>query len=83
MNKVLNGNKNLPAPSTVTYEEQSIDRPVEIVEASNNYFVTIGPKLAQKIKFEESDDQLKYIADKGSSTSTPRFEISKGYTRFH
>ena len=70
MNKVLNRNQNLPLPPSVTYEGQSIDRPVEILEAFNNNFVTMGPKLAERTKCEESDDQLKYIDYKGPFTSS-------------
>ena len=75
VNKVLNRNQNLPSPPSVTFEDQSIDRPVEIAEAFNNHFVTIGPKLAKRIKCEKSDDQLKYIDNRGPSPSTPKFEF--------
>ena len=64
-------------PLSVTYEGQNIDKSSESAEAFNNHFVTIGPRLAEKIECEESDDPLKYIDNKGSSADAPRFAFQK------
>ena len=77
VNKVLNKDHDSLSPLSVTYEGQSIDKSGEIAEAFNNHFVTIGPKLAEKIECEESDDPLKYIDNKGSSADAPRFAFQK------
>ena len=77
VNKVSNKDHESPSPLSVTYEGQSIDKSSEISEAFNNHFVTIGPKLAEKIECEESDDPLKYIDNEGSSADAPRFAFQK------
>ena len=77
VNKVLNKDHESPFLLSVTYEGQSINKSSEIAETFNNHFVTIGPKLAEKIECEESDDPLKYIDNKGSSADASRFAFQK------
>ena len=56
------------------YEGQSIEKQKGIAEAFNNHFITIGPKLAEKIETKASDNPLKYFTDEDAPTA-PNFEF--------
>ena len=74
INKVLNKSQCSTTPRSFKNEGQLIEKQKGIAEACNNNFTTIGPKLAEKIVTKESDNPLKYFADKDAST-TPNFEF--------
>ncbi len=42
----------------------------DMAEASNQHLVSVGPKLAEKIKTAPNDDHLKYIRSKDSASLT-------------
>ena len=56
------------------YDGQHIEKQKGIAEAFNNHFITIGPKLAEKIETKESDNLLKYFTNENAPTS-PNFEF--------
>ena len=74
INKVLNKSQCSTTPRSVMYEGQHIEKQKGIAEAFNNHFITIGPKLAEKIKTKESDNPLKYFANENAPTA-PNFEF--------
>ena len=53
--------------------------PSQISEAFNKHFTTVGPKLAEKIEIQPSDDPLKYLGDKTKGTKFKLQPVSVGY----
>ena len=74
INRVLNKSQCSTTPRSVMYEGQSIEKQKAIAEAFNNHFITIGPKLAEKIETKASDNPLKYFTDEDAPTA-PNFEF--------
>ena len=58
INKVLNKSLCSTTPRSVMYDGQYIENQKGIAEAFNNHFITIGPKLAEKIETKEADNPL-------------------------
>ena len=74
INKVLNKSLCSTTPRSVMYDCQHIENQKGIAETFNNHFITIGPKLAEKIETKESDNPLKYFTNENASTA-PNFEF--------
>ena len=74
INKVLNKSQCSTTPRVVMYDGQHIENQKGIAEAFNNYFITIGLKLAEKIETKESDNPLKYFTNENAPTA-PNFEF--------
>ena len=74
IDKVLNKSQCSTTPRSVMYESQHIEKQKGITEAFNNHFITIGPKLAEKIETEESDNPLKHFTN-GNAPTAPSFEF--------
>ena len=61
-------------PRSIMYDGQHIENQKGIAEALNNHFITIGPKLAEKIETKESDNPLRYFTNENAPTA-PSFEF--------
>ena len=68
INKVLHKNSNHTITQNFTFEGTELKSYSQISEAFNKHFITVGPKLAEKIKSQPSDDPLKYLRNKASGT---------------
>ena len=62
--KILNKDEAITFPSSVTFNSDHI-------QTSNDHFVTIGSKLANKTKSKAADDHLQYLHADVSSTVSP------------
>ena len=56
------------------YEGQHIEKQKGMAETFTNHFITICPKLADKIETKESDNPLKYFTNENAPTA-PNFEF--------
>ena len=74
INKVLNKSQCCKTPRSVMYEGQHIEKQKGMAETFTNHFITIGPKLAEKIETKESVDPLKYFTNENAPTG-PNFEF--------
>ena len=61
INKVLDKNVNTVSISSLEIDGKYLTRERDVVEAMNHHFVSVGPKLAEKITSKPGDDCLRYI----------------------
>ena len=57
-NKVLNRDTNSVGVSGLDIEGRTLTKEKDIAEALNQHFVTVGPKLAEKLESKNDDDPL-------------------------
>ena len=62
VNKVLDRNSSKVSVTCLNYEGKVSTNNSEIVNAFNKHFASVGPKLADEIKTESTDDR-RYSAD--------------------
>ena len=55
ISEVLDKNTNSDIPSSLEFEGKCLTRKPDTVEAFNHDFISIGPKLAQKIEVRNDD----------------------------
>ena len=58
VNKVLNRDTNSVGVSSLDIEGRTLTKEKDIAEALNQHFVTVGPKLAEKLESKNDDDLL-------------------------
>ena len=58
VNKVLNRDTNSVGVSSLDIEGRTLTKEKDIAEALNQHFVTVGPKLAEKLESKNDDDPL-------------------------
>ena len=58
VNKVLNRDTNSVGVSSIDTEGRTLTKEKDIAEALNQHFVTVGPKLAEKLESKNDDDPL-------------------------
>ena len=61
INKVLDKNVNTVSLSNLEIDGKCLTRERDVLEAINHHFVSVGPKLAEKIASKQGDDCLRYI----------------------
>ena len=61
------------------FEGKELKSASQISEAFNKHFTTVGPKLAEKIEIQPSDDPLKYLGDKTGGTKFKLQPVNVGY----
>ena len=61
INKVLQKNSNHTVTQNIILEGTELKSASQISEAFNKHFTTVGPKLAEKIEIQPSDDPLNPI----------------------
>lgn len=61
--KDLNKNQCFTSPRSVICKGHLIERQTDIAEAFNSHFITIGPKLAENIKTQDSYNPLEYFCN--------------------
>ena len=79
INKVLHRNSNHTVAQNIIFEGTKLKSPSQILEAFNKHFTTVGPKLAEKIEIQPSDDPLKYLGDKTGGTKFKLQPVGVGY----
>ena len=68
INKVLHKNSNHTVTQSIIFEGTELKSPSQISEAFNKDFTTVGPKLAEKIEIQPSDDPSDDLGDKTGGT---------------
>ena len=63
----------------IIFEGTELKSPSQISESFNKHFTMIGPKLAEKIEVQPSDDPQKYLGDKTGGTKFKLHPVSLGY----
>ena len=63
INKVLHKNSNHTVTQTIIFNGAEFKTPLQILEAFNKYFTTVGPKLAEKVISQPLDDPLRYLGN--------------------
>ena len=80
INKVLHKNSNHTVTQNIIFEGTELKSPSKISEAFNKHFTTVGPKLAEKIEIQPSDDLLlNYLGSKTGGTKCKLQPVSVGY----
>ena len=62
-NKVLHNNSNHTVTQNIIFKGTEFKTPLQISEAFNKHFTTVGPKLAEKIISQPLDDPLRYLGN--------------------
>ena len=70
INKVLHNISNPTVTQNIIFEGTEFKTPLQISEAFNKHFTTVGPKLAEKVFSQPFDDPLMYL---GNEINNPRF----------
>ena len=68
INRVLNRDSASKYISSLNVNGKVMTGDSELAEALNQHFVSVGPKLAEKIKTTPNDNPLKYIKPNDSAT---------------
>ena len=79
INKVLHKNSNQTVTQNIIFEGTELKSASQISEAFNKHFTTVGPKLAEKIETQPSDDPLKYLGDKTGGSKFKLQPVNVGY----
>ena len=61
INKVLDKNVNTLSLSSLEIDDKYLTRERDVLEAMKNHFVSVGPKLVEKIVSKQGDNCLHYI----------------------
>ena len=72
VNKVLNRDTNSVGVSSLDIEGRTLTKEKDIAEALNQHFVTVGPKLAEKLESKNDDDPLVKI---NAQTKNLKFKL--------
>ena len=72
VNKVLNRDTNSVGVSSLNIEGRTLTKEKDIAEALNQHFVTVGPKLAEKLESKNDDDPLVKI---NAQTKNLKFKL--------
>ena len=72
INKVLHKNSNHMVTLKIIFKGTEIKSSLQISKAFNKHFTTVGPKLAEKVISQPSDDPLSYI---GNQVNNTRFKL--------
>eukprot|EP00794_Sanderia_malayensis_P018507 gene18507-20366_t len=78
INKVLHKNSNQTVTQSIIFEGTELKAPLQISEAFNKHFTPVGPKLAEKITSQPTDDPLKYLGSKATGTKFTLQPVSVG-----
>ena len=80
INKVSHKDSNHTVTQNIIFfEGTELKSASQISEAFNKHFTTVGPKLAEKIETQPSDDPLKYLGDKTGGTKFKLQPVNVGY----
>ena len=79
INNVLHKNSNHTVTQNIIFEGTELKSPSQLSEAFSKHFTTVGPKLAEKIEIQPSDDLLEYLGDKTGGTKFKLQPVSVGY----
>ena len=72
VNKVLNRDTNSVEVSSLNIEGRTLTKEKDIAKALNQHFVTVGPKLAEKLESKNDDDPLVKI---NAQTKNLKFKL--------
>ena len=64
INKVLHKNSNHTVTQKIIFKGTELKTPLQISEAFNKHFTTVGPKLAEKVSSQPLDDPLRCLGSK-------------------
>ena len=81
INKVLHKNSNQTATPKIIFEGAELKTSSQISEAFNKHFVTVGPKLAEKIEEKPFDNPLSYLSNEPNRNKFKLDPVSIGYVQ--
>ncbi len=81
INKVLHKNSNQTATPKIIFEGAELKTSSQISEAFNKHFVTVGPKLAEKIEEKPFDNPLSYLSNEPNRNKFKLEPVSVGYVQ--
>ena len=81
INKVLYNNSNHTVTQNIIFEGTEFETPLQISEAFNKHFTTIGPKLAEKVISQPLDDPSRYLRNEVNNAGFKLETVSVAYVK--
>ena len=77
--KVLHKNSHHTVTQNIIFKGTEFKSPLQISEASNKQFTTVGPKLAEKVISQPLDDLLRHLGNEINNAKFKLETVSVGY----